>query len=259
MQMEFTAHNIRLDDGTYTGPSANPPMHALPWYVSARRILQTVFQGPRDKVRIADLGCLEGGYAVEFARLGYQVLGLEVRAINLLACQHVKARTNLPNLRFVQDDAWNIGRYGTFDAVFCAGLLYHLDRPRAFLEMLSKVTTRLLILPTHFSLDEPCARFGLSEITENEGLKGRWYTEFASDADFASRDTAKWSSYENKRSFWIRRDQLLQTLHDVGFDTVLEQYDSLGKDIKGGLTEGDYKTNNRSTFLGIKTGITGPG
>ena len=38
MPVEFTAHNIRLDDGTFTKPDA---MEAYPWFISARRILET--------------------------------------------------------------------------------------------------------------------------------------------------------------------------------------------------------------------------
>ena len=40
---------------------------------------------------------------------------------------------------------------------------------------------------------EPADKFNLSELTENETLKGRWYTEFANDEAFSKRDSAKWS------------------------------------------------------------------
>src|SRR5260370_33262590 len=67
------------------------------------------------------------------------------------ACRYVQSKVNLPNLEFVRDDVWNIAAHGTFDAVFCCGLFYHLDKPREFLDLLSRVTKRLLILQTHFS------------------------------------------------------------------------------------------------------------
>ncbi len=117
MPIEFTAHNIRLDDGTYTKPDIPYPMESLPWFVSAKRVLDTVFPGDKRHLRLADLGCLEGGFAVEFARMGFQVLGLDVRETNIRACHYVKAHTNLPNLEFAQDDVWNIANYGTFDAI----------------------------------------------------------------------------------------------------------------------------------------------
>ena len=130
MAVEFSAHNIRLDDGSLTRPETGYSMETYPWFVSSRRLLETVFPGDRTNLRLADLGCLEGGYAVEFARMGFNVLGIEVRAANLAACNYVKSKTNLPNLSFVEDDAWNIAKHGMFDVTFCCGLLYHFDRPR---------------------------------------------------------------------------------------------------------------------------------
>ena len=138
MGVEFTAHNIRLDDGTLTKPDVGHSMDAYPWFVSARRILETVFPGDKHNLRLADLGCLEGGYAVEFARMGFQVLGIDVREANIAACNYVKSETNLPNLKFVKDDVLNITKYGVFDVVFCCGLLYHLDKPAQAKEHLQR-------------------------------------------------------------------------------------------------------------------------
>jgi precorrin-6B methylase 2 len=255
-------------------------MDANESFVSARRLLDTVFPGDKNHYRLADLGCLEGGFAVEFARMGFQVLGIEVRAANIAACNYVKAHTNLPNLEFIKDDARNIAKYGVFDVVFCKGLLYHLDKPKEFLNTLSAVTAKLLILQTHFSTDtknkehrwfgtarkllarvkrhnpEPAAKyreFNLSELSENETLRGRWYTEFANDEAFSKRDSAKWSSWDNRRSFWIQREYLLQAIYDVGFDLVLEQFDSLGPNIAESMLCGFYKAETFGTFIGIKT------
>ncbi len=283
MAIEFTAHNIRLDDGSLTKPDSRYTMEANPWFVSARRILNTVFPGDKKHLRLADLGCLEGGYAVEFARMGFQVLGIEVRDVNIAACNYVKSKTNLPNLEFAKDDAWNIAEYGTFDVLFCCGLLYHLDRPREFLETISAATKKLVILQTHFSTDAIHSsdviyrklqsltwagkllariangrthrydKFSLSPISENEGLAGRWYTEFKDDQSFNKRETSKWASWDNRRSFWIQREYLLQAIQDAGFDLVMEQFDSLGPNIAQSMLRGYYRTDRRGTFIGIKT------
>ena len=175
MPVEFTAHNIRLDDGTLTRPDEKQAMDAHAWFIAAKRILETVFPGDKRHLRLADVGCLEGGYSVEFARMGFQVVGIEVRDANIAACNYVKERTNLPNLTFAKDDAWNIAKYGPFDVVFCSGLLYHFDRPKEYLKTVSSVTSKLLILQTHFATDavEANEKFHLSESTENEGLAGR--------------------------------------------------------------------------------------
>jgi SAM-dependent methyltransferase len=272
----FTTHNIRLDDGTLTKPGLTQSMETTPWFLSARGMLDTVFPGDKSHLRIADLGCLEGGYAVEFARMGFQVLGIEVRESNIAACNYVKSQTDLPNLEFVRDNALNIATYGKFDAIFCCGLLYHLDRPLQFLETLSSVTKKMLILQTHFSLIKRSERifrlpttarwitdrirrkpkpteFHLSAPSENEGLPGKWFMEFITNKSFANREAAKLASWDNRRSFWIQREHLLQTIQDVGFDLVLEEYANLKPNIAESLLGGAYEAFLRGTFIGIKT------
>jgi SAM-dependent methyltransferase len=275
--VQFTAHNIRLDDGTVTRPEESRLLEESSWFRSSRGILDTVFPGDKSQLRVADVGCLEGGYAVGFARMGFQVLGIEVRELNVAACNYAKSKIDLPQLQFVQDNALNIADHGVFDAVFCCGLFYHLDYPRKYLETLSAVTNKLLILQTHFSIINPSdkwlklpttvrqftdrvlrrpepVKFMLSAPTEHEGLPGRWFTEFADDQTFGNRETAKWASWDNRRSFWIQREHLLQAIKDVGFDLVLEEYDNLEPNIAESLLGGSYLATLRGTFIGIKTG-----
>ncbi len=257
MGVEFSAHNIRLDDGTLTKPDVGHSMNTYPWFLSARRIIETVFPGNKRHLRLVDLGCLEGGYAVEFARMGFQVLGIDVREANIAACNYVKSETNLPNLEFVKDNVLNIAKYGVFDVVFCCGLLYHIDKPKLFLEKLSAVTTKLVIIQTHFSTMEEKNyqndKFHLSQLSENEGLTGRWFTEFRTDKSFNKREASKWASWDNRQSFWIQREYLLQAILDVGYDLVMEQYDNLGPNIAESMLRGYYHIGNRGTFIGIKT------
>jgi hypothetical protein len=255
MTVTFTGHNIRLDDGTETKPEIGYTIDHHPWFRSAQRLLETVYPGDKSGLRLADLGCLEGGYAVEFARMGFDVLGLEIRDSNIAACRYVQERVDLPRLKFVQDDAWNIERHGRFDVMFCCGLYYHLDRPRQFLELLSKVTKKVLILQTHFSTDADNRRFNLSPPAETDGLEGRWYSEFTTDEAFSDRANARWSSWDNTRSFWVKREHLLQAIHGAGFDMVLEQFDSMAPAIVESMTHGYYRTEERGTFIGIKTGL----
>jgi SAM-dependent methyltransferase len=254
MNVTFTAHNIRLDDGTFTNPDVPILMEQHPWLLSAKRMLNVIFPGEKRQYRVVDLGCLEGGYSVEFARMGFQVLGVEVRDSNMAACRYVKDRTNLPNLEFVQDNAWNVANYGAFDAVFCCGLLYHLDRPKQFLQLLSTVTKKLLILQTHFATQKLESVHSLSQDSvENEGILGRWYVEFQDEKTFSNRDEYRWASWDNRKSFWIQREYLLQTIGNVGFDIVMEQFDSFSPDIANAILTGGYRTEARSTFIGLKS------
>ncbi len=138
------------------------------------------------------------------------------------------------------------------------------------------MTNKLLILQTHFSLisrnerifrlpttvrwfadrivrkREP-AKFHLSAPSENEGLPGKWFMEFITKKSFANREAAKLSSWDNRRSFWMQREYLLQAIQDVGFDLVLEEYDNLKPNIAECLLGGAYQAFLRGTFIGIKT------
>lgn len=274
MPVEFIQHNIRLENGTETRPGSGPTMDQHPWFLSSKRILNTVFPGDKSRYRIADLGCLEGGYAVEFARLGFKTLGLDVRETNIAACEFVRANTNLPNLEFVRDDAWNVGKYGPFDAIYCCGLFYHLDRPKQFLKVLSDCTKRLMILQTHFATDDASsssylptivrkvlarttattttAKYILSPLAEHDGVRGRWYTEFSNEQVFQDREKHREASWDNRKSFWVQREDLLQAIQDVGFDCVMEQYDNLKPAIAESMLTGYYHQHSRGTFLGLK-------
>src|SRR5437588_10601535 len=108
----FTAHNIRLDDGSLTKPEQPWLMEDLPLLKFTKQFLRMLFPDGVAGKRVVDLGCLEGGYTVEFARQGFEARGIEVRESNFEKCQRVKAGTHLPNLTFAHDDVQNLAKYG---------------------------------------------------------------------------------------------------------------------------------------------------
>ncbi len=57
-----------------------------PVFGATRRVLQLLYPSGLNGHSIADLGCLEGGYAIEFARLGMISTGIEVRESNIRNC-----------------------------------------------------------------------------------------------------------------------------------------------------------------------------
>jgi len=251
--VSFTHHNIRLDDGTLTKPEIGFLLSDSPWFLAAKRIIEFAFRGDIAGKRIVDLGCLEGGYTVEFARMGMEALGIEVRRSNFAACEYVRAHLALPNLRFVRDDVWNIKKYGEFDAVFCCGLLYHLDRPLEFLKMISPLCRRLLILNTHLARETPNPNFSLGEMTEHEGVPGRWLHEFDPTSPDLDPEEIRWSSWSNPRSFWPRQEYILDALRKFGFGMVFEQFDYVGDNISDEMRHGYYATHDRRMLIGIKS------
>src|SRR5690349_7205973 len=99
----FTAHNIRFADGTETLPGyAGGLVADTEWCRGAQRLLQLIYRGAFKGKRIADLGCLEGGYTLEFARMGMEAFGLDVRQSNIENCLEVKRRAGLSNLEFAK-------------------------------------------------------------------------------------------------------------------------------------------------------------
>jgi SAM-dependent methyltransferase len=215
----FSAHNFELSPGEWTLPGA-PPIGEEPISSSYLRTMTELCPPP---ARVADLGCLEGGYSVMLARAGYEVVGIEGQAQNFETCSWVEQRVGLPNLSFVRDDVLNIAAHGSFDAVLCAGLLYHLDQPVAYLRRLAEVTRRLLLVSTNYATEEgrELETYGdllTSELSEHEGRRGRWFGELP----------GPWSSVGNSRSFWLERGDLLRSLSAAGFPTVFEQFDWIG-------------------------------
>jgi hypothetical protein len=154
----------------------------------------------------------------------------------------VADRVELPNLRFVLDDVRNIREHGTFDAVLCAGLLYHLDRPVAFVHTLAGVTTRLLIISTTYATEDgrELDVYQLTdELVEHEGKLGRWYEE---------DPPGPWTAVGNRRSFWLERRHLLQTMIEAGFPIVFEQFDGLGHVVENRIIEDRLI----ACFVGVK-------
>lgn len=252
--LSFTAHNIRLADGTETMPEIGYLLADSPWLKAAQRVLRTFYRDTLPGKSIADLGCLEGGYTVEFSRMGMLATGIEVRQSNFDNCLRVREGSGLSNLAFEKNDVWNLGQYGKFDAMFCCGLLYHLDQPRKFIRLMADQTRDVIMINTHFADDRQSEVFALSPMTENEGLPGKWYAEHNADSE-GEIETFKWTSWTNKRSFWLTKAAILQTLQDCGFDMVFEQADWIQDGIRTSMEAGYYRNHNRGMFVGIRTGI----
>lgn len=215
----WSAHNIFLEGDVYTinkGIAGDE--------VKLRRILQNVSdlsRRPLDSLRVLDLACLEGLYAVEFARHGAKVVGIEGREANLAKARFAKEVLALENLEFVQDDVRNLSKakYGQFDVVLCLGILYHLDAPDvlAFLEQVADVCRDFALIDTHVSL-VPEKSF----LHRGRKYWGRAYQEHAAGSPPQERTGRLWASLDNPESFWLTRPSLYNALSHAGFTTVYE-------------------------------------
>ena len=251
-ELVFTAHNIELLDGRYTMANEVPLVSESPWLKSAKKLLNSLFPADKSEFSLVDLGCLEGGYALEFAKMGFQTMGIEAKQPNIDCCRLVQESFNLANLSFEKDDVLNISNYENFDVAFCCGLLYHLENPKLFLEKLTEKINGVLILNTHFSLASPSSSYNLSRLEEHENLSGRWFKEFDPGVSLKRKEESRWASHENENSFWVLREDLIQVIYDLGFDIVLEEFDNFAPNVSGYL-KNEYSTTMRGTFIGIRS------
>jgi SAM-dependent methyltransferase len=257
---EWTSHNIRLSPQIATMPGKPDFIETDTRLHSILRALPLFYRDGLKDLRVADLGCLEGGFALAMAQRGMNVLGIEARQTNLNKAQVLKDHFDLPNLEFRQDDVKNFTpeNYGMFDVVLALGILYHLDEPIKWMRQLAAATNRVLIVDSHFapSLDAGLALMdkrlsGLSKIkTMKYGdvtYEGRW---FADCSDAMDRETQVWSSYSNNQSFWLTKESLCCGLMHAGFNMVFEQHDAWGSL----ETFKFYSTNYvRGMFIAIKS------
>jgi len=215
----WSAHNILLGGDVYTmgkGVAGDE--------VKLRRILQSVSdlaRKPLDGLRVLDLACLEGMYAVELARHGATVVGIEGREANVAKALFAKEVLALDKLEFFQDDVRNLsqGKYGEFDVVLCLGILYHLDAPDilAFLERIAEVCRDLVLIDTHVSLAAE-----KSFLHKARKYWGKTYLEHDARSTPAEKAQRLWASLDNPESFWLTRPSLYNALCHVGFTTVYE-------------------------------------
>jgi 2-polyprenyl-3-methyl-5-hydroxy-6-metoxy-1,4-benzoquinol methylase len=215
----WTATNIDLGDGVYTMDGARSG--AQPRLVRFGQLISDFTGAPLASLRILDLACLEGEYAIEFARQGAEVVGIEGRKANIEKARFARDALGLRNLELFEDDVRNLSaaKYGTFDVVLCSGILYHLDAPdvAAFVEKLGEVCRRCAIVDTHVS----------SSGKETFAHGGRTYagTRFIEHHERSSaeeREQSRWASLENLSSFWFTRPSLYNALTTAGFTSVCE-------------------------------------
>lgn len=156
------------------------------------------------KGRVLEPGSLEGAMTLELARRAREVIGLEGRPRSVERAEFLRDLFGAENVAFhVADlEREDPARYGEFDAVFCCGLLYHLSRPRAFVERLAAISPNLY-LDTQYARPE-------WDLAEREGLRGWVRPEDPLDPQSGLSETA----------FWPTLEELYRLLFESGYDSI---------------------------------------
>ncbi len=213
----WTGHKIMLADGVSTWDVG----HSSQSRVSQFADLIRKHAGPLERQRILDLACLEGLFAIEFARMGAETVGVEIREAHLAKAEFARETIGLQNCLFVQGDVRAIpAELGQFDVIIAAGILYHLDFPDCvlFLRQMAARARRALIIDSHFAyrnITELAIPLGPLREWECDGriYWGRHYTEHAPNlSEDEKRDTNVWASIDNDRSVWLTEGSAIAEL-----------------------------------------------
>lgn len=164
--------------------------------------IQAFFQWFGTQRTILELSSFEGAHTLQLGmpESTKRVLGLEGRAENVARSRFVATLLGRGNLEFEHTDLETVDltRYGRFDAVFCAGLLYHLEKPWRLINQTAHVGDHLF-LDTHYWSGEE---------VEVEGYRGGWYEEGGYTDPLSGL---------RRHSFWLTLPALLQVVTNAGW------------------------------------------
>jgi tRNA (mo5U34)-methyltransferase len=139
-------HNLHLPDGTQTAPDHR--FGDFP-YFKWRKIASSVpanLQG----WSVLDIGCNAGFYSMELARRGANVLGIDVEPLYLRQARWAAQQCGLQDrLQFMHADVYDlVWQRRTFDLVWFTGVFYHLRYPLLALDLVRRVSSRLMMFQT---------------------------------------------------------------------------------------------------------------
>jgi len=186
-------------------------------------------------LRILDLACHEGLFAIEFARRGARTIGIEIREAHLAKARFAAEALGLADCHILKGDVRALpADLGVFDLVFCAGILYHLDFPDciALIGAVAAHTKGLALFDTHVAppLGAHARTHGrrvarlsrrLRTVThEGVAYQGRTAFEHHWFTPPALRRRLPLSSIDNRRSFWLTEDSLKRAIEAAGLALV---------------------------------------
>mgnify|MGYP001627303212 CR=1 FL=1 len=177
--------------------------------------------------RVLDLACAEGGHAIQFARKGAKVLGVEGRKLYVDRARLAAEATGLANdIEIVQGDVRKLpADIGVFDVVVFSGILHHLGQGDfdGMVAELGRVTGDLLLVYTHVSTDLSIKNHRLQgPVTTAAGRTGYLYREHEDDAGAEARERKVRASLDNTFSFWAQEQSLVEAIRAAGFKLILK-------------------------------------
>jgi len=225
--LPFSTHQIYLGNGLWTmdkGVIAEKDLRT-------KVVLDQAGGSLRGKT-ILDLGCLEGGFTVAFARLGAKMsVGVEAREISYQRCEILRQYLKLRNLRFIHGDINVVlPQLQPFNIVFASGILYQMADPYSLLKAIHAVCRDFAVIDTHIAQhDSPSHKCSAELVTrtfEGKTYVGRIYHEYDPCLPKDQVEGFLWAAYRDHDAFWPLEKSLEQMLLVVGFHNIIKIYPS---------------------------------
>lgn len=220
----FSAHRIKLASDIYTaddGTDAETDLRTETVVAHAG--------GSIDGLTIIDLGCLEGAFAIEFAKRGAaRVVGVEARALNARRSEVASSLLGLKNVSIREGEVSQVlkSSQDEYDVVFASGILYHLAEPAAFLVRARRACHGFALIDTHVADPvtpfKDCSNDIVEHVFQEKTYRGRMFWEFDPDAAEADRSQMLWAAWDNPESFWPLEEDLVRMILDAGFREAIK-------------------------------------
>lgn len=224
--LPFTTHRIDLGNGRWSAAAG------VDASVDRRtRLVVDACGGVLEGRTVVDLGCLEGGFTIEFARRGAaRAVGIEAREVSVRRCELARDLTGLGAAQFVQGDvkealAAEVARQGgPFDVILATGILYHLADPAALLRSMRYACASAAIVFTHVAhpdrITHDCSSQVVTLTSGGHEYRGRWFGEYDETITDEQREGLLWAAWSDRASFWPFEDDLVRMIRDAGFESV---------------------------------------
>jgi ubiquinone/menaquinone biosynthesis C-methylase UbiE len=218
----WTADNVRLAESVYTISEQAAGHHAR--VRRAMQHLRDLAGGTVSGLRVLDLGCGEGGLALELGRHGAEVVGLDGRLGQIEKAEFVREVLDVRSVSFTRADVRHLSveDHGFFDIVVALSILDHLDAADLF-----DVAKRIGAVCKRFALVEVQLVAKPRATREHEGVsyRGAPRQEHRANSSRAERLAASAKSLDNVHSFVLTRASMLRLLARSSFTSVAELLD----------------------------------
>ncbi|MGB0115007.1 MAG: DUF1698 domain-containing protein [Ilumatobacteraceae bacterium] len=218
--LPFTTHRIELAPDRFTADAGVDAVRDIRTDV----VVQELGGDLAGKTAV-DLGCLEGGFTLEFARRGAErAVGVEARQLSVDRCELARSFLGLDNAEFVCADIKDeLVQRAPFDVVFAAGILYHVGSPGDLLVTMRQACRGVALIDTHVAREDAPSHNCSALVERQTGpgtYRGRMFDEYAPGTSDASKEELLWAAWSDTAAFWPLEEELVRMIGDAGFSSV---------------------------------------